>query len=250
MGKRFRLVTATILGLALGSSASAPARPAGPGLELTVEARARAGDGRVTDFAVSDGDVLRSGDGLRIRVEVVKPGYLLVILVGSTGSTFIVFPSSREYLERRAPVGGVVEIPPQGEFLVLDDNTGEEGVFAVMADEPVRDPRRLVADLNGAAGDVDAISRLLRERFPEVHRVAFSHIADAPLLGVDPSLPVRAPGLGDGERSPDTSPTRPAGTQPPPPEASFSVVPQAGVDELDEVLSGEGSLIPRNLPDR
>lgn len=248
--KRLAVVALATAGMALHPAGSTHAVE-DPSIRLVVEARYQREDGRWAEFAVADGDVLRSGNGLRIRVDVLRPGYVLVALVGSSGKSFIVFPSSREQLERKAPAGGIVEIPPAGRFMILDDNTGQEAIFAWVAGEPVRNPVQLVADMDAAEGDVDGISRLLEQRFGEVYRIVFSHIADTPLVGVDPSLPLQVSDSDEVRESAKDPLGRPPVNSPRvPPEASFSVVPRAGVDEVNGVLSGEGSLIPKGLPFR
>jgi hypothetical protein len=221
-------------------------------VRLTVDARYRREDGEWLEFPVADGDVLRSGNGLRIRVEVLAPAYLHVALVGSSGKAFLAFPTTRAQLERKAPVGGRLEIPPEGQFFTLDDTVGQEAVFAFAASEPLTDPAGLIQDLNEPRGDIEVITAYLRERFPEVHRVAFAHISDSPLVGVDPALPLEAAPVDEPEAAAGAGRQRggPAATPRRPPQASFSVVPRAGVDEMDEVLSGEGSLIPERLPGR
>lgn len=216
-------------------------------LVLDVEARHIRGDRSQVVFEVSDGAVLRSGDGLRIRLEVLEPKPVHLVFVGSSGNPTMVLPAAAEDVGRALPPGTVIEVPPGGAFFTLDDNVGDEAVFAFTGDTSRENLRRLLEDMRSAEGDIAAISRMLRERFDTVERVAFQHISAEPLVGIDVSAPELRGGSGEdaslGDLTAETTrpPQRPRG------EGPRFTIPQDVGDEMDEVLSEEGSLIPRGV---
>ncbi len=218
-------------------------------IDLSVEARHIREDRSQVIFPVDDGAVLRSGDGLRVRLEVLEQGPVYLMFVGSSGNPTMVLPGRQEDIGKRVPAGAVIEIPPEGTFFNLDDNTGDEAVFAFTGAATPRQIGRLLDDIRAAEGDIPRITRLLMDDFETVERVAFEHIPAGPLEGIGFTVPEKrstgseegyAGAAETGERAgePATA-NRPRGFR--------FVIPQDVGDELDEVLSEEGSLIPRGV---
>ncbi|HKJ89845.1 MAG TPA: hypothetical protein VJ960_01835, partial [Oceanipulchritudo sp.] len=65
-------------------------------IDLSVEARHIREDRSQVIFPVDDGAVLRSGDGLRVRLEVLEQGPVYLMFVGSSGNPIMVLPGRQE----------------------------------------------------------------------------------------------------------------------------------------------------------
>lgn len=218
-------------------------------IDFSVEARHIREDRSQVIFPVHDGAVLRSGDGLRVRLEVLERGPVYLMFVGSSGKPAMVLPGRQEDIGKPVAAGAVIEVPPEGTFFNLDDNTGDEAIFAFTGEATARQIGRLLDDIRAAEGDIPQITRLLLDDFETVERIAFEHIPAGPLEGIGFTVPERrstgsaesyAGGAETAERAGEGATTnRPRGFR--------FVIPQDVGDELDGVLSEEGSLIPRDV---
>jgi hypothetical protein len=96
---------------------------------------------------VDPGMVFRSGERIKLRVEVNDDGYLYVVLRGSSGVWKPLFPSPEvDGGANRVSPGRPYDVPP-GHVFTFDDQPGEEKLFVVFSREPVRDLEGLIYDL-------------------------------------------------------------------------------------------------------
>ena len=219
---------------------------AAAGLSLMVEARHIRDDATQAIFEVKDGSVLRSGDGLRITLEIHETQPVYLVFLGSSGKPTVVLPGSREDVGKALPAGTVIQVPPRGTFFPLDDNTGDEAIFAFTGPGTAEDLDDLLQAMRAADGDVAQATRAILDRFDDVERVAFQHISAGPLVGIDTAAPelrrsVVEEDAEDAEA--DTTAMRlreEAGRA----RRPAFVIPQDVGDERSEVLSEEGTLIP------
>lgn len=96
---------------------------------------------------VDPGMVFRSGERIKLRVEVNDEGYLYVVLRGSSGVWKPLFPSPEiGGGANRVSPGRPYDVPP-GHVFTFDEQPGEEKLFVVFSREPVRDLEGLIYDL-------------------------------------------------------------------------------------------------------
>lgn len=101
-----------------------------------------AGDGRFEE--VDPDSTFRSGDRIRIALQVNSPGYLYVVHQGSSGMWKFLFPAKEVHQgSNRVQPGRTYEIPPGGRFY-FDEQAGVERLFLVVAREPVEDLDSLI----------------------------------------------------------------------------------------------------------
>lgn len=88
--------------------------------------------------------VFRSGDRIRLRVQVNDTGYLYIVTQGSSGNWRVLFPSA-EYDDgnNRVARGRSYDIPKRTRF-VFDEQPGEEKLFLVLTRTPEHDLDRLI----------------------------------------------------------------------------------------------------------
>jgi len=91
--------------------------------------------------------VFRSGDRIRLRVQVNDTGYLYIVTQGSSGNWRVLFPSA-EYDDgnNRVARGRSYDIPKRTRF-VFDEQPGEEKLFLVLTRTPEHDLDRLIYQL-------------------------------------------------------------------------------------------------------
>lgn len=101
-----------------------------------------AGGGRFEE--VDPDSTFRSGDRIRITLQVNNPGYLYVVHQGSSGVWKFLFPSKDVASgSNRVKPGEIYEIPPGGRFY-FDEQAGVERLFLVVARQPVDDLDSLI----------------------------------------------------------------------------------------------------------
>ncbi len=111
-----------------------------------------AGDGRYEE--VDPENVFRSGDRIRIAVQVNDAGYLYVVHQGSSGVWKVLFPSSEvDHGSNRVRPGQDYEIPPGGRFY-FDEQAGVEKLFLVVSRRPVDDLDSLIYSVRPGATPV------------------------------------------------------------------------------------------------
>lgn len=98
---------------------------------------------------VDPNTVFRSGDRIRLRVDVNTGGYLYVINRGSSGNWDFLFPSAKiANGDNRVQKGTQYEIPP-GLVFTFDEQPGTERLFIVFSRQPVSDLEGLIYSLTG-----------------------------------------------------------------------------------------------------
>ncbi len=189
---------------ALTAAIGLPAGDAGAAVDLAakvnVELVARPGSasGSAQDFSVRDGGVLRSGDGVQLRLRSETDAYVYVIAYGSSNTAVLLHPFSAigdDALIRR---GQEEIIPGAGVFLPLDGREGRETLFTIISDVPLPGIPDLLPGIEAHGGDLNAITTLIERRFPLAGRLTFKHIAATPLVGVAATVP-RAPLSPEGQ---------------------------------------------------
>jgi hypothetical protein len=100
-----------------------PESPTGMTLEVVAEGK-----------VIKSGAVMKSGQGLRLRVDVHQRSYLYVVLVDSSGGISRLYPAALTGTDN--PVEGIVGIPadPDAE-LSLDNKPGTERILAFVQQE-------------------------------------------------------------------------------------------------------------------
>ncbi len=95
--------------------------------------------------------VFRSGDRIRLRVQVNDPAYLYIVMKGSSGNWRVLFPSP-EYDSgaNRVLPGRDYDIPSRTRF-VFDETPGEEKLFFILSRQAESDLDRLIYELDQPA---------------------------------------------------------------------------------------------------
>jgi Domain of unknown function (DUF4384) len=171
-----------VTGLAVGPARASVDMAAGVSVDLV--ARASSAAGGVQDFLVNDGTVLRTGDGLQLRLKSDVDAYVYVIAYGSSNTAVIVHPFSAKAADALLRKGQSEVIPRSGAFLPLDGREGRETLFTIASTEPIRNIAELLARIEKHGEDLSAISAMLSAEFPLARRLSFKHIGARPLLGV------------------------------------------------------------------
>lgn len=158
--------------------------------KVDVELVARTGSAQ--DFVVRDGGVLRSGDGLQLRLASDIQAYVYIIAYGSSHTAVLLHPFSARPADALIRPGQREVIPGPGVFLPLDGREGVETLFTIASDAPVKNIAELLARIETHGDDLAAISAMLRSSFPLARRLSFKHISASPLVGVTGSAPQSA----------------------------------------------------------
>lgn len=101
------------------------------------------------DFLEVDPDlVFRSGDKIRLRIQVNDTGYLYVVTQGSSGNWRVLFPSAEfDSGSNRVVRGRSYDIPGRTRF-VFDEQPGTEKLFLVLSRQPENDLDKLIYHLD------------------------------------------------------------------------------------------------------
>lgn len=92
--------------------------------------------------------VFRSGDRIRLRVQVNDTGYLYVVTQGSSGNWRVLFPSAEhDDGNNRVTRGRDYDIPKRTRF-VFDEQPGTEKLFLVLTRRPEHDLDKLIYQLD------------------------------------------------------------------------------------------------------
>lgn len=95
--------------------------------------------------------IFRSGDRIRLRVQVNDPAYLYIVMKGSSGNWRVLFPSPEyDSGSNRVLPGRDYDIPSRTRF-VFDETPGEEKLFFVLSRQAEDDLDKLIYDLDQAA---------------------------------------------------------------------------------------------------
>lgn len=95
--------------------------------------------------------VFRSGDRIRLRLQVNDPAYLYIVMKGSSGNWRVLFPSPEyDSGSNRVLPGRDYDIPSRTRF-VFDETPGEEKLFFVLSRQPENDLDKLIYELDQQA---------------------------------------------------------------------------------------------------
>lgn len=156
-------------------------------------ARPAAASGADQDFLVRDGGVLRSGDGVQLRLQADTDAYVYVIAYGSSGSAMLLHPFSEKPGDALIRQGQADVIPESGVFLPLDDREGRETLFTIVSGSPLKGIADLLPRLEAEGGDLNAATETIRAAYPQARRLSFKHIGARPLVGVAATTPRASP---------------------------------------------------------
>jgi Domain of unknown function (DUF4384) len=109
-------------------------------------------DGKASFVAPSS--TFRSGDRLRLHIEVNRPGYLTVLNQGTRGDLQLLYPKSVR--DANAPITPTRDftIPAtSGRWLMFDQVTGQERLIVVLSAQPIPDVLRALGAAE-SGGDV------------------------------------------------------------------------------------------------
>jgi hypothetical protein len=162
-------------------------------VNVELVARPAAASGADQDFTVRDGGVLRSGDGVQLRLRADADAYIYVIAYGSSGSAMLLHPFSEKPGDALIRQGQTEVVPESGVFLPLDDNEGRETLFTVVSEAPLDDIADLLSRLEADGGDLNAATNTIRVAYPHAGRLSFKHIGARPLVGVAATTPRTSP---------------------------------------------------------
>jgi hypothetical protein len=203
--------------LALACLAAALPGEAGAAIDLTAKvhvelmARPAAASNATQDFMVRDGGVLRSGDGVQLRVQADADAYVYVIAYGSSGSAMLLRPFSEKPGDALIRQGQAEVLPESGDFLPLDDREGREALFTIISAVPLKDITDLLPRLEAQGGNLNAATAAVRAAYPQARRLSFKHIGARPLVGIAATTPRSSPGPAAGAQPEAASVLPPAG---------------------------------------
>lgn len=109
----------------------------------------RDGSGKFVE--VDPDTTFHSGDRIRLNVDTNTPGYLYVVMQGSSGNWRLLFPSTDvEGGNNRIEKGVTQQIPAgdKGQFL-FDEQSGTEKLFLVLTRKPEGDLDKLIYSITG-----------------------------------------------------------------------------------------------------
>jgi hypothetical protein len=93
--------------------------------------------------------VFRSGDRIRLRVDVNTVGYLYIINRGSSGNWNPLFPAAKIAKGDNHVQKGIQYEIPAGYVFTFDEQPGTEKLFIVFSRQPVSDLEELIYSLTG-----------------------------------------------------------------------------------------------------
>jgi hypothetical protein len=120
-------------------------------LGLRYSVMKRDGSGKFGE--VDPDSTFRSGDRIRLNVDTNTPGYLYVVMQGSSGNWRLLFPSADvEGGNNRIEKGTSQQIPAgdKGQF-VFDEQSGTEKLFLVLSRRPEADLDNLIYSITGGS---------------------------------------------------------------------------------------------------
>ncbi len=175
------------IGLAAGDARAAVDVAAKVKVELV--ARPGSASGAAEDFSVRDGAVLRSGDGVQLRLHSDSNAYVYIIAYGSSNTAVLLRPFSATGDGALIRRGREEIIPEAGVFLPLDGREGRETLFTIISDVPLPGIPDLLPRMEAHGGDLTAITTTIEATYPLAGRLTFKHIAATPLVGVAATVP-------------------------------------------------------------
>jgi hypothetical protein len=225
------------IGLPAGDARAAAAAK----VEVELVARPGSASGAAQDFSVRDGGVLRSGDGVQLRLQSDTDAYVYIIAYGSSNTAVLLHPFSAadDALIRR---GQKEIIPEAGVFLPLDGREGRETLFTIISDVPLSGIPDLLPRIEAHGGDLNAITTMIEATYPLAGRLTFKHIGATPLVGVAPTVPRASPETPSPTAETKTSDGKPplvaGATLLPPASSGWSVPSTQGFGTREATTAG------------
>lgn len=144
-------------------------------LRMDVMARIAQADGQKQVVPVDDDSVLRTGDGVQVRLHVAQDAYVYVIVYGSSESAVVLHPFTGRREESFMRAGEERVIPGPDRFLPLDRRAGVESIYAFASPAPVRLMSSLLVRMEAGGGDRAAVIEALRASHPGALALSFRH---------------------------------------------------------------------------
>jgi len=216
-------------------------------VELVARPGSASGAGR--DFMLRDGGVLRSGDGVQLRLQSEADAYVYIVAYGSSNTAILLRPFSGMPGDALIRKGQGEVIPKAGVFLPLDDREGRETLFTIVSDVPLTSISDLLPRMEAQGDDIAAITTLIKATYPQARRVSFKHIGARPLVGVAASAPRVSPSAqtqspASESQNSDGDPDRLAGAGLLPPEGGGWSLPSSegfGTSEVTPTGAAAGA---------
>ncbi len=226
------MVLASVLLLAAGLQVGDARAAIDVAAKVRVEIVARPGSafGAAQDFMVREGAVLRSGDGLQLRLESDTDAYVYIVAYGSSNTAMLLQPFSARPDDALIRQGGKEVIPEAGIFLPLDDQEGRETLFIIISDVPLTNILDLLPRIESHGDNLAAITAMVNATYPTARRLSFKHIGARALVGVAASAPRvspsgETPGSTAEKQDTDGDPSRVDGASLLPPASEAASVP-------------------------
>jgi hypothetical protein len=127
--------------------------PPAPRLGLRYTIVRKSGDDMLE---VAPDTVFHAGDRIQFHVQVNGPGYLYIVVQGSSGTWTPLFPSPQiNHGDNRVDAWETYTMPP-GYRMLFDQQTGIEKVFLMFSRAPEKDLEQLIYSLRGRAKPASA----------------------------------------------------------------------------------------------
>jgi len=130
--------------------------------------------------AVTKDTILKTGDQLKIMVELKSMCFVYLIYHGSNGEIQLLFPNSLNQFERNYPVAKKYYIP-QGDFwFALDEHTGRETFYLLISKKRLSDLENLLQQYqsSGSAKQPQLVPDII-EQIKRIRRQHSSLVASA-----------------------------------------------------------------------
>lgn len=236
-------ITALMLSSILLPAAVSAAIDAASKVSVQVLARPGSASGAAQDFVVRDGGVLRTGDGVQLRIASETQAYVYVIAYGSSNRAILLHPFSARPEDALIDPGSADIIPGSGVFLPLDAQEGREALFTIVSEAPLKNIADLLPRIEAHGDNLSAISAMLEASYPHVRRLTFRHIGARPLVGFT-TPPPRAGAEATASPATDAPTIGVAASQPggggsllPPVDSGWSVPSPRGLGSSDTTPS-------------
>jgi hypothetical protein len=158
-----------------------------------------------TFVPISRDTMLRSGDELKMYVELVRECYVYVIYEGPKGEISLFFPYTFKQFTSDYEIGKNYYVPKGRTWLTFDKNTGKEKFYVLAANVRLTQLETLIGSYQTAANDQKpAIAANIVAEIRDVRKQfrSFSTLAEKPVtIGGN----VRGVGEAEAARRPDVS---------------------------------------------
>ncbi len=146
---------------------------------LTGEVQRAGQNGEVS--TIEPNMALHTGDAIRFSLLNDADAYVYLIAVGSSGIARVIQPLSNKPADAWMAAGEERRIPPNGDFLPLDKQKGNEIVLVLNSPAPIPNLTRVLVRLESRAPDVDKMREVLNQAGLDAQVLAFQHLDPAPV---------------------------------------------------------------------